>query len=81
MVMTQNVQGCLKCGQCCYLIDGKDKITDIPCRFLDLKTKLCKVYYRNRIGRIIGVTPDGKRNRCIYRRESLINYAGCPFNK
>lgn len=38
---------CLRCGQCCYEkieYRGQYYLTDIPCNYLDSKTKLCRVY-------------------------------------
>jgi len=38
---------CRRCGRCCYekLIVGRTVITtNIPCKYLDLKTRLCTVY-------------------------------------
>jgi uncharacterized cysteine cluster protein YcgN (CxxCxxCC family) len=38
---------CRRCGACCYdkLVDENDKlIKKTPCRFLDLETRMCKVY-------------------------------------
>ena len=39
---------CNKCGRCCYFkarnLEGELIFTNYPCRHLDLKTKLCKVY-------------------------------------
>ena len=38
---------CLRCGQCCYEkieYRGQYYLTDIPCNYLDIETKLCQVY-------------------------------------
>lgn len=38
---------CQRCGRCCFeKVDYRDKIyiTNVPCEYLDLKTKLCRVY-------------------------------------
>ncbi|MBW2186066.1 MAG: hypothetical protein JRG71_06585 [Deltaproteobacteria bacterium] len=38
---------CQRCGQCCYEkieYRGKYYLTDIPCKYLNLKTKLCQIY-------------------------------------
>lgn len=38
---------CQRCGRCCFeKIDFEGRIfyTDLPCEYLDLETKLCRVY-------------------------------------
>jgi uncharacterized protein len=39
---------CNKCGRCCYFKEvgetGELRFSKVPCQFLDLKTKLCRVY-------------------------------------
>ena len=38
---------CRRCGRCCYekfIVDGRVFTTRTPCKFLDEKTMLCKVY-------------------------------------
>ncbi len=39
---------CKRCGLCCFEkgIDGKGRIitTQVPCRHLDIHTRLCRVY-------------------------------------
>jgi hypothetical protein len=41
---------CRRCGKCCYekidLGEGVIKYTDVPCKYLDTESKLCKVYPR-----------------------------------
>ncbi|WP_020676103.1 YkgJ family cysteine cluster protein [Geopsychrobacter electrodiphilus] len=41
-------QRCHRCGLCCFEkgIDGKGRIieTEVPCRHLDIHTRLCRVY-------------------------------------
>lgn len=41
---------CLQCGRCCfekyYSIRGKVIYTDIPCRYLDVATRQCKIFDR-----------------------------------
>ena len=41
---------CNRCGQCCFekWVDGDGTIlhTVIPCRFLDIVTRECKVYHK-----------------------------------
>lgn len=74
--------GCVRCGLCCYLVTRRGTKSDKPCKHLifmsDGKTK-CKVYRRNRVGRLIGDV-DGFKNRCVYRKEDPNNYDGCPLN-
>lgn len=53
---------CRRCGRCCYekeQCDGRIYYTGTPCRFLDLKTRLCRVYedrHRRRKG-CVSITP------------------------
>ncbi len=38
---------CDRCGRCCYEkyeYRGKVFYTDTPCKYLDVKTKLCRIY-------------------------------------
>ncbi|MGE4543949.1 MAG: hypothetical protein AB7D06_07555 [Pedobacter sp.] len=38
---------CRRCGQCCYEkveFEGEIYYTDDPCEYLDLETRLCRVY-------------------------------------
>ena len=41
---------CLRCGECCFekKIDRKGAIltTKIPCRFLDIHTRDCRIYHQ-----------------------------------
>ncbi len=40
---------CLRCGRCCYaklLVEDRIIYTDIPCRYMDVETNLCRVYER-----------------------------------
>ena len=41
---------CTQCGDCCFekVIDTHGDIyhTSIPCRYLDINTRLCKVYHK-----------------------------------
>ncbi len=40
---------CRRCGRCCYeklIVDGHVFTLTVPCRHLDEKTKLCRVYDR-----------------------------------
>jgi hypothetical protein len=70
---------CSRCGNCCYLIDLKTQVqTNVPCPFLILNkdgTSKCKTYFRNRVGRNIGMG-----NKCCYRKDVKFNYPGCSLN-
>jgi uncharacterized cysteine cluster protein YcgN (CxxCxxCC family) len=49
---------CSRCGQCCYeKIDFENRIyyTALPCEYLDLKTKHCRIYNER----------DKKRPGCV----------------
>lgn len=38
---------CKQCGRCCYkkiMINGIAYFTDVPCKYLDVKTNLCTIY-------------------------------------
>lgn len=40
---------CRRCGRCCFekdLVDGHVIETDIPCRYLDVVSRECKVYHK-----------------------------------
>lgn len=41
---------CNRCGQCCFEKwvegDGKIHVTPIPCRYLDVVSRTCKVYHK-----------------------------------
>ncbi|ABA88559.1 hypothetical protein Pcar_1310 [Syntrophotalea carbinolica DSM 2380] len=40
-------QLCRRCGRCCYEkieFEGEIYFTDEPCEYLDLETRLCRVY-------------------------------------
>lgn len=70
---------CERCGRCCYeKVWDEDGVwvTDVPCRYLDLKTRLCTVYPRrfevepeclsvDREAIEEGIMPDG----CAYVRD------------
>ncbi|PLX86372.1 MAG: hypothetical protein C0618_09050 [Desulfuromonas sp.] len=55
---------CHRCGECCFekIIDKRGRIitTQIPCRFLDIHSRLCRVYHqRTRLEEdCIRLTPD-----------------------
>ncbi len=78
---TQNTQKdwesiCSKCAQCCYEkidFEGHIYYTEIPCEFLDLETKLCRVY----------ADRDTKRPGCVHLTDENIKKgflpADCPY--
>ena len=38
---------CCRCGRCCYEkidFEGRIYYTELPCEYLDLETRLCRVY-------------------------------------
>jgi uncharacterized cysteine cluster protein YcgN (CxxCxxCC family) len=40
---------CRRCGRCCFekdMVDGYVIETEIPCRYLDIVTRECKVYHK-----------------------------------
>ncbi len=41
---------CLRCGNCCFekLIDAAGRVhtTSIPCRFLDIHSRSCRIYHQ-----------------------------------
>lgn len=40
---------CQRCGRCCYEkieYEGEIYYTETPCEFLDLRTRLCRVYHQ-----------------------------------
>ena len=41
---------CNRCGQCCFEKwvegDGKVHVTPVPCRYLNVVTRACKVYHK-----------------------------------
>ena len=44
---------CRRCGQCCFEkgIDGRGNIIDtaVPCRHLDIHTRLCRIYEKRQL--------------------------------
>ena len=43
----QHEKLCRQCGKCCFLkipFESKMYVTPFPCRHLDIKNKICKVY-------------------------------------
>ena len=52
---------CLNCGACCYLEHKDGTTTDIPCPYLLFMPNgltACKVYNRNRIGRVMNLRSE-----------------------
>ena len=69
---------CERCARCCYeKIAFEDKVyyTDIPCQYLDLNTRLCKVYGER----------DKVRKGCVKLTPELLSKgflpADCPYVK
>ena len=67
---------CGKCGRCCYEkidFEGRIYYTDQPCEFLDLETRLCRVYAER----------DSQRPGCIRLTEKSVKKgflpADCPY--
>ena len=67
---------CRRCARCCYekiAFEGSVYYTDIPCQYLDLKTKACKVYDQR----------DKVRKGCVKLTEDLLAKgflpANCPY--
>lgn len=69
-----NEPTCLRCGRCCqYPKDGRL----VDCKYLVRLKKgktLCRIY-RNRLK-----TPTTEGFVCGYRKDSLYDYEGCPYN-
>ena len=71
---------CIQCGDCCFEktigLDNKIYHTSIPCRYLDVNTRLCKVYHKRfKMGEeCINLTPavvksaNWLSNSCAYMR-------------
>jgi uncharacterized cysteine cluster protein YcgN (CxxCxxCC family) len=54
---------CTRCGRCCYeKIDFEERIyyTELPCEYLDIETKLCRVYNERDVKRsgCVSLTPN-----------------------
>ena len=67
---------CSKCGRCCYEkidFEGKIYYTELPCEFLDTKTKMCRVYAER----------DSKRPGCVRLTPEYVKSgflpADCPY--
>lgn len=79
---------CRRCGLCCFEkgIDGKGRLitTAVPCRHLDVHTRLCRVYaHRQEIeSDCIKLTPEIVANLkwlpedCAYRRKPSASSPG-----
>ncbi len=67
---------CCRCARCCYEkidFDGQIFYTEMPCEFLDLKTRLCRVYAER----------DIKRPGCVRLTREIVGKgflpADCPY--
>jgi len=67
---------CRRCGQCCYEkidFEGNIYYTELPCEFLDLATKTCRVYAER----------DVKRPGCVRLTSETVKKgflpADCPY--
>lgn len=72
---------CLRCGQCCFLSDGKEP-TNTPCPYLKFicdGLTYCTVY-NTRLGRFLGEI-NGVVNICVMRHANTnFDFEGCPQN-
>jgi uncharacterized cysteine cluster protein YcgN (CxxCxxCC family) len=75
MASTAGESACHKCGRCCYAKFRVGPVvvnTGLPCRYLDVRTKLCTVY-----GRRHELNPD-----CLTVEEGIalgVFPRGCPY--
>jgi uncharacterized cysteine cluster protein YcgN (CxxCxxCC family) len=67
---------CRRCGRCCYEkvdFEGRIYYTELPCEFLDLETRCCRVYAER----------DVQRAGCVRLDEELVGKgflpADCPY--
>lgn len=67
---------CCRCGRCCYEkidFEGQIYYTQLPCEFLDLETKLCRVYAER----------DTQRPGCVRLTKKRVRQgflpADCPY--
>ena len=67
---------CERCARCCYEkieFEGKVYYTEVPCQYLDLKTKTCRVYDER----------DTVRKGCVRLTPELLGKgflpADCPY--
>jgi hypothetical protein len=71
---------CLRCGRCCYFFaDGKMRKCIHLIRTKNGKT-FCRVY-GSRLGTVIYTDSNGRKYGCILRKDSPLDYPGCPYNK
>ncbi|SHI43296.1 hypothetical protein SAMN02745165_00026 [Malonomonas rubra DSM 5091] len=73
-------QICQRCGECCFekKIDKKGTVltTSVPCRFLDIHTRNCRIYHQRLQAEedCIKLTPDNLAGldwlplNCAYRK-------------
>ena len=69
---------CARCGRCCYEkidFEGRIYYTDLPCEFLDLNTRTCRVYQER----------DSHRPDCLRLTPEAVKKgflpADCPYVK
>jgi len=70
---------CKMCGKCChYEYNGKLK----KCKHLvKIKNRtLCRIY-KNRIGTVLEILPNGDKIICQERIKIKKHYKGCPYNE
>ena len=72
------MESCKRCGKCCYIyLDGNKK----KCKYLvpvGNNRYACRVY-KTRLDKVIAIIDD-KKVFCRLRKDSPIDYPGCPFN-
>jgi len=69
---------CARCARCCYEkidFEGRIYYTELPCEFLDIKTKTCRVYERRDVERpgCVRLTPETVKKGFLP--------ADCPYVK
>ncbi len=67
---------CRRCGRCCYEkvdFEGHVYYTELPCEFLDVETKLCRVYTER----------DVERPGCVKLNDEILRKgilpSDCPY--